>query len=118
MKLKHLFLILTIGLANVGIANATEPLTVGQQAEKTLPILNEELPASISTSESAINEKQDITPNFVDTCFQDSGTLNLSFQFYDQTDSTDLNLIRCYIKSVVPLVKSVDSKKNDLIEIL
>ena len=117
MKLKHVFLILAITLVNIGFANAEELTSSCQQSVRAKPILEEES-SIVLTSETENNLEHKLVPTLLDTCYYDSGSLNLSFQFNDQPDSTDFSLIECYIKHVMPIEKSVDSKKVDLLEIL
>ena len=117
MKLKHVFLILAITLVNVGFANAKEPIMGSQQSVKSKPIIEEE-PTVVLPSETENVEGQNLVPTLLDTCYHDSGSLNLSFQFNDQPDSTDFSVIEYYIKKVMPIAPNVDSKKVDLLEIL
>ncbi|RPH31824.1 MAG: hypothetical protein EHM93_12005 [Bacteroidales bacterium] len=117
MRLKYGFFILALVLVNVGFAKADESETVSPKSVKAKPV-DEEAPTIVLTSELDNTAQQNIEPIILDTCFYDSGNLNLSFQLNDQPDSTDFDVIKYYIKNVMPLLKKVDSKSFEMIEIL
>lgn len=117
MKIKHVFLILAMTLVNVGLANAIEPIPSDEQVVKSKPIAEDEIQVVVEPSTDKVEDQVEV-PNFLDTCYYDSGSLNLSFQFIEQPDSIDFSVIEHYIKQVMLVKQNVDSKKNDLLEIL
>lgn len=118
MKLKHMVLTVAIMLMSFGLVKAKEPISGGQQPSKANLIIEEEISTIALASEVNNVDSHDVVPMLLDVCYHDSCNLNLSFQFNDKPDSIDFSIVEHYIKNVMPIVKSVDSKNVELMEIL
>lgn len=117
MKLKREVLILGIVLVSVGFAKAEKPTSYNPQSVQVKPAVEVE-PTSVLTMVDDKKEGQNLESTPDDSFLFDSDNLNLSFQYSNQPDSVDFSVIQYYIKNVMPIVKNVDSKSYDLVEIL
>ena len=118
MMLKRNVLILATVLVAVSFAKAENPTSVNTQKVQSKPVVEMENPTSVLTSDVDKVDGQELESIFDDFSSYDSGSLNLSFQHSIPPDSTDFSVIKYYIKHVMPITKSIDSKSYDLMEIL
>jgi hypothetical protein len=118
MRLKRKVLLLTMVLASVGIAKAIDPNAINTQASIVKPVSETEDPTAVLTNvveKTVQTEMESVNP---DSLLNDDGYLNLTFQFNVQPDSTDFSVVQYYIKHILPVIKNVDSKRIDSVEIL
>ena len=120
MKVKRNVLILTVALASLGFVNAKAevPTMVNSHTIDAKPIAEGDEPSSVLTSITENQDSKNFEVFYYDSGLNDMGNINLGYQFKYPTDSIDTGDVPIYLKQIMPIIKRIDSKNIEMIEIL
>ncbi len=116
MRIHRIVFALAFLLVNVGFLYAKDPVTsdskVVKSAVEVLDNTNLQSPTLNSGEQGELLPKIEITNRY------NIESLNLTFSYEEQPDTTNFSVIDYYIKNVAPLTKKVgsDSKSIEAIE--
>lgn len=100
-------------LANVGHCIAKDPIPNSTKVVQSKPVAEI---VETTTPHKTVEENQQ--EQIFNSCLIDSECINLSFSNDRMPDTTNFNVIEYYIKNVMPLIKKVNSRSFEMIEIL
>jgi len=116
MKIQRIVFALAFLLVNVGFLYAKDPVTSDSRVVKSAVEVLDNTNLQSSTVNSG--EQGELLPKIETTNRDNIESLNLTFSYEEQPDTTNFSVIDYYIKNVTPLTKKVgsDSKSIEAIE--
>lgn len=120
MEGKCKVLMITAAFATLGYSNvkAEQPTSVNPQPVVTKPIVETDEPPSVLTSVNENTESKDLELNYYDSNFNDLSCFNLNYLLKYPEDTIRNSGVNYYIKKILPIVKKLDSRRIEMIEIL